>query len=189
MASVPTPRESAAGLLVWPSAAPGIWVGAATPFVLEVLNDPMIVPISQIANGVSGLLPWRGVLLPVVDLEVVFAEIAETRATNAEAPKSRQIAAVVETEVSAKWLAVSMHSAPRRLLEPVGYEPESTRFSRSAHLLWGSFRRDREWLMLPAWERLFAKLLLDAAANDHMSNEHLSNDHATNEPSNNRSTP
>jgi hypothetical protein len=82
-----------------------------------------------------------------------------------------------------------MHSAPRRLLEPVGYEPESTRFSRSAHLLWGSFRRDREWLMLPAWERLFAKLLLDAAANDHMSNEHLSNDHATNEPSNNRSTP
>ncbi len=131
-----SPRETHNGLLVWPSAAPEVWVGAASPFVLEVLIEPSIVPVSRIATGIAGLLPWRGGLLPVVDLNTVFAEFDEYRTRHTDSPDSRSLAAVVETELSAKWLAVSLRSAPRRMLEPVGYEPDSTRFPNSAHLLW-----------------------------------------------------
>jgi chemotaxis signal transduction protein len=158
-------RENTVPLLAWRSTWPDLWLGAAAPFVREVITDPLLMTLPNAGGGISGLLPWRGRLVPVVDLNALFVELHEPRGTKSPliTETKRPLAAVIETELSAQWLAVTLRTPPRRQSDITNFQPDSDRFSRSSHLLWGTFHREGEWLVLPAWERVLAKLLLDAA--------------------------
>lgn len=158
-------HDHTAPLFTWQSSLPDVWLGVPAPFVSEIVTDPLRVTLPNSGGGIIGLLAWRGRLVPMIDLDTLLVEFRESPGTRSPhiTGTRRTPTAVIDTELSARKLAVSLPHLPSRMQDITDFRPLRDRFSRSHHLLWGAFHREGKSLVLPAWERVLAKLLLDAA--------------------------